>query len=508
MTTLQNALDRLWSADDDANIVEFDGDWHQWREVRDLAECIDAALDAAGSGPGSRVAVVLGNRVESVAALLALLRAGRTLVTLSPLQPPERLSADLRASAARFVLAPADLWQHADFVTAVEESQASAWSVDGAEMQLRHIGRPVSAPGNPDVLIEMLTSGTTGAPKRIPLTRSQVEASLGAALRHNDRSPASEKPALTGSVALVTLPIVHIGGLWTLLQALTAARPFVLLPRFSVDGWHQAVRQYRPKLVGLPPPAIRSVLDADIPREDLASIRAINAGTSPVDPALVDEFYERYGIPILIVYGATEFTGAVAGWTLRDFRARWHDKRGSVGRAFPGVGLRVVDNDGDEVPAGTPGRLHVASAQAGASGDWVATSDLAHLDADGFLYIDGRADDVIIRGGFKIAPETVVKALRTHPAVIDAAVAGLPDARLGHVPVAAVQLTSEAAVGAADLERHCRASLTPYEIPTEIFVVDELPRSAALKVDRRSLIELLERRRALAAADRITENGT
>lgn len=507
MTTLQDALARLWSADDEANIVEFGGQWHQWREVRTLAEQIDTALDVIGCGSGSRVAVVFGNRVESVAALLALLRSGRTLVTLSPLQPPERLSADLRASEAAFVLAPADLWHHAEFAAAIGELNASAWSVDGAEVQLRHRGRPAPPLGSSDVLIEMLTSGTTGTPKRIPLTRSQVEASLGAALRHNDRGSVREKPALTGSVALVTLPVVHISGLWTLLQALTAARPFVLLPRFSVEGWHRAVREYRPKLVGLPPPAIRSVLDADIPREDLASIRAINAGTSPVDPALVDEFFDRYAIPILIVYGATEFTGAVAGWTLNDFHACWHDKRGSVGRAFPGVGLRVVGDDGAEVPVGVSGRLHVASAQAGGADHWIATSDLAHLDTDGFLYIDGRADDVIIRGGFKIAPETVVKALRTHPDVVDAAVAGLPDARLGHVPVAAVQLTPAAAVGEADLARHCRATLTPYEIPTEIFVVDELPRGAALKVDRRGLIELLERHRA-QVAEKSTETGS
>lgn len=99
---------------------------------------------------------------------------------------------------------------------------------------------------------------------------------------------------------------------------------------------------------------MRSVLDSDIPREDLASIRAINAGTSHVDPELVDAFYERYEIPVLVVYGATEFSGAVAGWTVKDFGARWTDKRGSVGRAFPGVRLQVVDDDGAVLAPGSP----------------------------------------------------------------------------------------------------------------------------------------------------------
>jgi acyl-coenzyme A synthetase/AMP-(fatty) acid ligase len=297
---------------------------------------------------------------------------------------------------------------------------------------------------------------------------------------------------LSGSVGLVTLPIVHIGGLWSLLQSLVAARPVAMLDRFTVPGWHAVVKEHRPAVAGLPPAAIRSVLDSNIPREDLASIRAVNAGTSPVDPELVDAFFERYGIPILVVYGATEFSGAVAGWTVKDFHTRWTDKKGSVGRAFPGVRLQVVDDDGVVLGPDGTGRLQVASAQAGGSGEsWITTSDLAHLDADGFLYVDGRADDVILRGGFKIVPETVVRALRAHPAVA-AAVAPIPDQRLGQIPVAAVELRAGAEADGDELREHSRTLLTPYEVPARIFVVDALPRGAALKVDRRRLLAMLD----------------
>jgi long-chain acyl-CoA synthetase len=359
--------------------------------------------------------------------------------------------------------------------------------------------------GDPGIAIEMLTSGTTGPAKRIPLTRDQLEASLAAALRHNNRPEVRDKPLLSGAVGMVTIPIVHIGGLWALLQSLVAARPFVMLDRFTLPGWHAAVREHRPILTGLPPAAIRSVLESDIPREDLDSIRAINSGTAPVDPILVDTFFERYGIPILIVYGATEFSGAVAGWTVKDFHASWATKKGSVGRAFPGVRLQVVDEDGGAVAPGQTGRLQVASPQVGGSADrWVTTSDLAHVDSDGYLYIDGRADDVILRGGFKVAPETVVRALRTHAEVADAAVAGLPDARLGQVPVAAVELRADASVTGDELREHCRQSLTPYEVPTAVFVIDELPRGAALKVDRRQLIAILEQMRVQGLPTAVT----
>jgi long-chain acyl-CoA synthetase len=492
MTSIREALGRLWDANDHDRMLECDGRWASWGSVRSLTERIDRELTAAGCQTGGRVAVVLSNRMEAVAALIAIFRGGRTLVTISPLQPPERLSEDLAASGVSFVLAPSALWSEDVFSRAVTDLGATGWRLDDGELALQIRGTKDALGSDPAVAIEMLTSGTTGPPKRIPLTHAQLEASLASALQHNDRADAKTKPPLSGTVGLVTLPIVHIGGLWSLLQSLVAARPIAMLDRFTVPGWHAVVKQYRPAVAGLPPAAMRSVLDSDIPREDLASIRAINAGTAAVDPALVDAFFERYGIPILVVYGATEFSGAVAGWTVKDFYARWVDKKGSVGRAFPGVQLQVVGEDGAVLGVNECGRLQVATLQAGGAGHWITTSDLAHIDTDGFLYIDGRADDVIVRGGFKVSPETVVRALRAHPAVADAAVAPVPDQRLGQIPVAAVELRPGAAIDGDALREHCRAALTPYEVPARVFVVDELPRGAALKVDRRRLIAMLE----------------
>ncbi|OFB37149.1 AMP-dependent synthetase [Mycolicibacterium sp. (ex Dasyatis americana)] len=504
MTTLQSALKRLWAADDASKVIQFEGAWYTWRQIRQLSERIGGTLAEAGAGPGARVAVVFGNRVESVAILMSAIVDGWTLVTLNPMQPAERLNADLSATGVEYVIGPTTSFEDPGFLAAIAGLGASAWSVDGSEVKPRTAVRDTpgrsTAPTEVDVQIEMLTSGTTGPPKRIPLTRAQLESSLAAALVHHDRSAGHERVPFSGTVALVIIPIVHIGGLWGVLQALTTARPIVLLERFSVEEWVNAIKEHRPRLAGLPPAAIRSVLDSDISREDLASVRALNAGTSPVSPELVEAFLGRFGVPILVVYGATEFSGAVAGWTLKDFRSHWPDKRGSVGRAFPGVRLRVVDDAGLAVPPGISGRLQVSTLQAGSAGDeWVTTSDLATVDADGFLYINGRADDVIIRGGFKVAPETVVAALRRHEAIADAAVVGIPDNRLGQIPVAAVELRQAARVGAEELRAHCRALLTPYEVPAEVHIIEQLPRGAALKVDRRGLMNLLNSLRAGAS---------
>ncbi|MCU1692598.1 MAG: AMP-dependent synthetase and ligase [Frankiales bacterium] len=488
---LRPALERLWEASDATPMLQFEGRWVPWGEVRTLAEQIDARLTAAGAGPGSRVGVVLGNRPASVAAVLALLGRERCLVTLSPLQPGPRLARDVEAAELAMLFGPLDLLELPEVRTSLEGRQPSTWVLEDGSVE-RHTGpdqvRDDLAPG---IAVEMLTSGTTGLPKRIALSYAQLEASLQSALQHT-RGAVDERAPLTGRVSLVALPVVHIGGLWGLLQGLVEARPIALLPRFSVEAWVAAVREHRPKVAGLPPAAIRAVLDAEVPVEDLASLRALNSGTARLDPDVADAFHERYGVPVLSVYGATEFSGAVAGWSLRDHATHWAAKRGSVGRPFPGVQLRVVDEDGRQLGAGQAGRLEVCTRQAG-NGGWLRTTDLARLDDDGFLFILGRADDVIVRGGFKVSPGTVAAALQRHPSVVEAAVAPLPDLRLGEVPVAAVELDPSAPpVTGEELRALCRTVLTPYEVPVEVFVLDALPRSASLKVDRTALLAQLQ----------------
>jgi long-chain acyl-CoA synthetase len=492
---IRDGLGALWSAPDAANMVQFEGRWFGWGDIRLLAERIDDVLDRAGCGEGSRIGVVLGNRVESVAALVAILGRGRTLVTLNPMQPAGRVASDLVNAMPQVVIAPDSLWRDGEFDAAAGGSGILGFAVDGVVVDQRCGGTTTSgAPvdGQNPVAVEMFTSGTTGPPKRVPLTWRQLDSAMSAVHSHTGAAGPERNP-LTGRVSLVVLAMVHIGGLWAVLQALTEARPFVLLPRFTVDGWVRAVSEHEPRIASLPPAAMRSVLAADVPAEKLASLRAVTAGTAFVSPDLADEFTAKYGIPVLIVYGATEFSGAVAGWTKPLHLEWWTRKRGSVGRPFPGVHLRTVDDAGRELAVGETGRLEVRAGQTGAGADeWLRTSDLAHLDEDGFLYIDGRADDAIIRGGFKVHPEVVSDVLRAHASVLDACVFGRTDDRLGQVPVAVIELADGAQeVTESDLKAFARERLTGYELPVTIHVVDELPRGASLKVDRRRLLDLV-----------------
>jgi long-chain acyl-CoA synthetase len=233
------------------------------------------------------------------------------------------------------------------------------------------------------------------------------------------------------------------------------------------------------------------VLDADVEPQKLASLIAIRSGTAPLETAVQEEFEQRFNCAVLVDYGAAEFIGGLAGWTLKDHQQFSKSKRGSVGRAKRDVAIRVVEQESlVQLVAGESGIVEVKSDRYGP--DWIGTNDLAHIDSDGFIFLEGRADDAINRGGFKVLPEEVVQLLRKHPKVADAAVVGMKDPRLGEVPIAAIELAvGEEAPEKEQLDAFLKATLPAYMVPVEYRVVDELPRTISMKVSRPELKKLL-----------------
>jgi acyl-CoA synthetase (AMP-forming)/AMP-acid ligase II len=430
--------------------------------------------------------VALRNRPEHVAAVLAVLAADRCLTTVNPLQPAERLAADIERADVPVLIADPDLAIPDDpgralIRLAPDGSMQAQSAIASRETELATA-----------TAIEMLTSGTTGPPKRVRLSTRQLDTSVANVA--GARGVEDRLPRMGSSVTIVPAPLVHIGGLWNVLNALYSGRRLFLLERFRVPDWVAAVETYRPKSTGLVPAALRSVLDADVDPQRLSSLRAVTSGTARCPVELADEFYDRFGIPVLATYGATEFAGAVAGWTLPDHEKWWKLKRGSVGRPFRGVEIRAVDQASwAPLSAGEPGLLEVRSGQVTSDRSWLRTSDLGRVDSDGFVWIDGRADDVIIRGGFKVQPDTVEKTLRAYPGVLEAAVIGVPHPRLGSVPIAVVELTPGAlAPDPGELLAFTRERLMPYEVPVEIRIVDALPRTPSLKISRVDVLALFD----------------
>lgn len=484
----------LDEAPDDAEAIERDGTWVTWGVLRRVADRLDRELRERDLGPGARVGVVLENRPEHVAVLLALIATGRCIVTLSGLQPAQRLAADVAASEVAVVVGSPEVLAREGVLESAGKGTVLSLTADDLEVVAD--GASDDAPTAPGVVVEMLTSGTTGPPKRVRITDRQFDGALATSV---PEPPAGE--LFRSGVTLVTTPLVHIGGFWGALGPIYAGRRIVLLDRFSLDPWLAAVRAHRPRAVSLVPAALRTVLAANVPAEDFASVEVVTTGTAPCPPELIDQFLETYGIRVLPTYGATEFAGAVALWSHPMHQQWWEKKKGSAGMPLPGTKLRVVDPGGVEQPAGTVGHLEIRTRQSPVGADtWLRTSDLAAIDADGFLWIHGRADDAIVRGGFKVHPDQVRKALETHPSVREAAVAPLPDERLGQVPVAAVEVEPGAPrPEPAELMSHCRTVLLPYEVPTYVAVLDALPRTPSEKVSRVELLELLTAQMAAAA---------
>jgi acyl-CoA synthetase (AMP-forming)/AMP-acid ligase II len=479
---LSRRLRQTVRLDPGAPALFFDGLTFPWSfysdAVADLASLL-AAYPAA-----RRVGIVLRNRPGPLAALIATLGNGHEVVTLSPHLGDIGLEKDILELAPDVIVAEDEDWAR-DVVLASSKAVGAIALRAGIDRALA--ARPVLWSPSPslqdpgDVAVLMMTSGTTGRPKRVPLTYDRMTAAFRAAGLVLDDA---HEPRLHSRTDILWASLAHISGMYFAVAQVVEGRSVALMERFEVSAWAELVRRYRPGYVRLAPTALRMVLQAGVLAETFDSVRAVGSGTAPLPPELAEEFEERYGIPVLGTYGATEFAGAITRWTLKDKREWGPRKRGSVGRAHHGIELRIVDaHTGDVLPPGQIGLLEARGGQLpGEDGAWLRTTDLAVLDDDQFLFIRGRADDAINRGGFKIPPSVIEDALAAHPAVDEASAVALPDARLGELPAAAVTLRSPATE--EELMQYLSGRLTRYQLPVAIKVVDQLPRTPSLKISR------------------------
>jgi acyl-CoA synthetase (AMP-forming)/AMP-acid ligase II len=491
------------AVDPAAGAIEFEGTWHTWGQ---LSNTVSQAASLVGR-PGAEIGVILRNHPASIGVLLGVLRAGGCVVTINPGRGRDRTREDIATLDLPVLVGESDdlseLVHGSARATTVTVDDlgvplvvhpgtgAGPGTVSGSELA----GAPSTELAPRTTAVRMLTSGTTGPPKRVDLSYRTLERVLvGAKHYESDRDVGVR---LRRGVAVVNSPLVHLGGLFRVLQCVTDGRSFCLLEKFTVEGWVDAVRRHRPATASLVPAALRMVLEADPEPTDLASLRSVVSGTAPLDPDDADAFTARYGTPVLVTYAATEFGGSVAGWNIEDHRVFWSEKRGSVGRAHAGCDLRIVDPDtGQPLAADDEGLLEVKASQLGGNA-WVRTTDLARLDADGFLWILGRADQAIIRGGFKVRPDDIKAALERHPAVRGAAVVRREDRRLGAVPIAVVELRPDAgALQPADLLAYASTVLARYELPAEVHLVDDLPRTESGKIDLIAISGYLDSHRA------------
>lgn len=424
--------------------------------AREMAERI-ASL---GVGPGQAVAVQLPNGPAVVVAMTAIWLARGVFVPVNPRHPPAE-------------------------VDKVLESVAPAAMIDGAGVRSLGGGRTYAD----DVAFVLWTSGTTGRPKPVLHTHT-------AYLELVDRvlAPLRAKPPRAGhepSPNLIPVSLALNAGIYNVLFGLRAGAPLVIMDRFETATFATLVRRFGIRSTVAPPAAI-TMLNDDAAVTDLGPLKYVRSITAPLSPLQARRFTEKFGAFVLNSYGQAEI-GEVIGWTARD--AKEHpEKLGAIGRPHAGVDLRLSP-EGELLVR--PPNMAAGYAGGGALSDrvrddgFVRTGDVARIDADGFVWIEGRVSDLINRGGNKVFPEEVEEVLRLSPSVRDVAVVGVADDRLGEVPVAFVVTSSS--LDAAALAAHCREHLVAYKVPVAFRRIGALPRTEVGKVLRRDLAATWER---------------
>lgn len=500
MALITEKLQAIMSIDPQRAEIDFEAVDYSWGQIAASVKAIEVELERIGSPVDARIGVLLRNRPGHLAAIIALLSTDRCMVSLNPALPDDSLYTDIENLGLQVIIADDTDVSRKGFEQAVKRAGSAVIAIgsklEGVEM-LPGFENPAprkTANISPGVAIEMLTSGTTGTPKRVPLTRAAFDASFAGFTRYERGREFADKPRLRSGVTMVNNPLTHIGGIYGCIGALMAGRKICLLEKFTVDGWVAAIKRNRPKVAGAVPSALKMLLEADIPKEDLSSLSALISGTAPLSPDVVDEFFERYDIPILANYGATEFAGAICGWSIDDFRAHWYEKRGAAGRLHSDMEARIVDPDsGEMLKPGEEGLLELKGAQLSNDLQWLRTTDRAIVDADNFVFIQGRADNAIIRGGFKVHPDDVIKALNLHPAVREAAVVGIKDERLGAVPAAAIILKDGIDAPSNDeMKMFLKKKLIAYQVPAYYKFVDDFPRTPSMKPSAPGIKALFE----------------
>jgi long-chain acyl-CoA synthetase len=417
-------------------------------ESRRQAAAVADRLRAHGFQEGWAAAVQLPNDPDAVIAMLGTWMAGGVFVPLNPRQTDAEVDAAMGATEPAVFLGTGGVRVLPGAPRAYERSTAFVtW-----------------------------TSGTTGVPKPVLHTHSGYFELLDRVLGTVQKDP-SKRPTPN----LIPVSLALNAGIYNVLFGLRAGAAIVIMERFTTVDFAELVRRYEIRSTVLPPAAMTMLADDDTVT-DLSPLRYVRSITAPLSPVAARRFHDKFGVTVLNGYGQAEI-GEVIGWTAAD--AREHpEKLGAVGRPHPGVDVKLAGEDAvAELLVRPPRTATGLDADRVDAEGFVHTGDLARIDEDGFVWIEGRIGDVINRGGNKVFPDHVEEVLRVSPAVRDVAVVGVPDERLGEVPVAFV--VGDARVG--DLELLCREHLVAYKVPADFVFVDELPRSEVGKVLRREL---------------------
>jgi oxalate---CoA ligase len=483
-----------------------------YRQLGQLARTLARQLAGAGVTGAGPIALYSDNRPEFTVALLAAWAAGAVVTPIDPQLTAAEVRGRLEAVGAAGVLLPQRLRKSypadAEFVPAwALDIDAAGTGVAFTSLGHRSAAGQAARPSGgaragaaqlPGGALLLFTTGSTGTPKIVPLTHANLAASVAGIQSAYHLAP--------DDATLLAMPLFHGHGLVAGLLATLASSGSAYLPaagRFSAHlFWDEITRAEATWYTAVP--TVHQILLAraatDYPARNPPALRFVRSSSAPLAPAVLHGTQERFGAPVIPAYGMTETAHQAASNPLPSDGAC---KAASVGLPT-GLQVRIIAEGGNPAAVGEPGEIRVRgpaltggylndtqATAAAFTGGWFRTGDLGCLDSDGYLFLSGRTKEMINRGGEKIAPYTVEAVLLSHPAVQDALAFAVPDATYGEEINAAVILRPGRDATQAELQQHCRARLSAFEIPKAIYFLDRFPRTTKGDGDRSALAAAL-----------------
>jgi long-chain acyl-CoA synthetase len=476
----------------DRPALRLDANALTYGELDDASARMASVLIRRGLRPGDRVGIVLPNVPYFAVAYYSVLRAGGIVVPMNVLLKQREVAFHLGDSEAGLVIAMHGMADAAQAAAAevgaeclVVEPTAFERLLSGAEPANAVAGR-----AGADTAVILYTSGTTGKPKGAELTHANLRRNVEAVL-HLFSIEADE-------TILGALPLFHsFGQTCTLNAAVAAGASLALIPRFDAGTALALIDERRVALfAGVPTMYAALLHHRDRRRFDVSCLRLCVSGGAALPVELLRGFEEAFGCIILEGYGLSE-TSPVACFNHPD-RKR---KPGSIGTPIAGVELRAVDDARTEVAQGDVGEIAIrghnvmrgywrrpeATAEAIDADGWFYTGDVGRVDEDGCWFIVDRKKELIIRGGYNVYPREIEEVLYEHPAVLEAAVVGVPHAELGEEIGAAVALRAGAEVGERELRDYVKSQVAAYKYPRHLWFVDALPKGPTGKILKREI---------------------
>ncbi len=447
---------------------------------------VAALLADAGLRRGGVLAIMLPNRVELITSMFAAWRLGAAVTPVNPA---------LTGQEARYQIDDAS-------ATIVVADSASAAKLEGSGHPIIPVEdvtspvlpqEPVPVQAEPGTLALLIyTSGTTGRPKGVMLDHANISATAELIVTWFQMTG--------GTRSMLVLPLFHVNGIMvSVVSPLLAGGSTFIAERFDAATFWTTVERAGPTFFSAVPTIYALLVSQPGGQADTKNLRYVICGAAPMPRELISEFEQRFGVPVVEGYGLSECTVVCTANPVHGVR-----KAGSVGLALPGVDVGVVDSADQFLPAGQAGEVvirgpnvmrgYLGRPEESAEvlrGGWLHTGDVGRFDDDGYLTLVDRVKDLIIRGGENIYPKEIEDVLYAHPAVLEAAVVGRPDAVFGEQPVAFVALRPGRSVVPDDLIEHCRGFLARYKVPREVYIEEVLPKNAVGKIAKPMLRERL-----------------